>query len=119
MRKLLLVPILVCSNLCCSPKDLIKPKIIIGPLLISVNDNLKINHQDAFSFLISCLVLEIFIFQNCKLKLICDVIYSRIQNELYEKRISVKKASKIRPITLRLLLHYNCSYSTLLYSCKV
>ena len=32
------------------------------PLLLSINDNLKINHQDSSSFLISCLVLKIFIF---------------------------------------------------------
>ena len=50
-------------------------KKIIRQLLISMDDNLKINHQHAFSSLISCFVLEIFVFENCKLKLICDVIY--------------------------------------------
>ena len=29
-------------------------KKIICPHLILINDNLKINHQDAFSFLMSC-----------------------------------------------------------------
>ena len=38
-------------------------KKIICPLLISI-DNLKIYHQDAFSFLISCLVLEILVMSS-------------------------------------------------------
>ena len=37
-------------------------KKIIRLFLISIEDYLKENRQDAFSFLISCLVLEIFIF---------------------------------------------------------
>ena len=49
---------------------------ILCLLLISINDNLKINHETAFSFSISRLVVKIFIFQNSKLKLICDVIYT-------------------------------------------
>ena len=32
-------------------------KNIIPSLLISINDNLKMNHQDAFNFLISCDIL--------------------------------------------------------------
>ena len=37
-------------------------KEIIRLVLISIKDYLKENRQDAFSLLISCLVLEIFIF---------------------------------------------------------
>ena len=35
---------------------------ITRPILILIKCYLKINHQDAFSFLIACLVFEIFIF---------------------------------------------------------
>ena len=37
-------------------------KKVIRLFLISIKDHLKENRQDAFSFLMSCLVVEIFIF---------------------------------------------------------
>ena len=61
-------------------------KKIVCLLLISIKDRLKINHQDGFSFSISCLVLEILVFCNILLKLICDVIYSRIRNEIFRTK---------------------------------
>ena len=51
-------------------------------LLISINDYLKINDQDGFSFSISGLDFEIFVFCSILLELIYDVIYSPIRNEI-------------------------------------
>ena len=49
-----------------------------------------------------------------KLEPICDVIYSRIRNEIYETNNIYKKAYKIHPIFPRI-----CFYTTLPYSCIV
>ena len=46
----------------------------------------EINDQDGFSLSISFLILEIFVFYNILLKLICDIIYSRIRNEIYQTK---------------------------------
>ena len=43
-------------------------KKIIRVLLISINDYSKINHQNAFSFLIFCLALDMFTFSNVQIK---------------------------------------------------
>ena len=77
-------------------------KNIIRLRLISFKDHLKKNRQGTFSFLISCLFLEIFIFLKHADKLICDVIYSRIQNEICETKNIAKKPGKIHPIFPRL-----------------
>ena len=60
-------------------------KKIIHLVLILIKYHLK-KKQDAYSFSISCLVLEI-----------CDVIYSLIRIEIYEtkQRISLKKPIKL------------------------
>ena len=59
---------------------------IIHLLSLSIKYNLKINHQDTFSFSIFCPVLKIYIFKTGKLKQFCDVIDSRIRNEIYETK---------------------------------
>ena len=56
-------------------------KEIVCLLLILIKDCMKMNDQDGFSILISCLVLEIFV--------ICDVIYSHIRNEIYRTKNKV------------------------------
>ena len=53
-------------------------------------------------------------FKTSKLKLICDVIYSCIGNDIYETTNISQKADKIHPIFPQI-----CSYTTLLYSGKV
>ena len=65
----------------CNLKGQHKEKVVCL-LLISIKDYLKliINDRDGFSLSKSCLVLEIFVFNNTLLKLSCDVIYSRIEN---------------------------------------
>ena len=90
-------------------------KKIIRLLTIPIKYHLKINYQDASSFSISCLVLARYSsFKTGKLKLICDVIYSRIRNEIYETKNISGKVGKIYPIFSRI-----CSYTILLFSCKV
>ena len=63
---------------------------------ISIKDSLKINDQDGFNIsTYYCLVLEIFVFYNVLLyKLTCDVICSRIPNEIYQKKYLLKKLAK-------------------------
>ena len=63
-------------------------KKIIHLLPMSIKYHLKINHREAFSFSISSS------FKTGKLKLIYDVIYSRIENEFTKQRISLKKLVK-------------------------
>ena len=73
-------------------------KEIVCLVLILIKDCMKMNDQDGFSILISCLVLEIFV--------ICDVIYSHIRNEIYRTKNNV--AGKIHSI-----FTWICSYTTL------
>ena len=85
-------------------------KSFIDLLSISIKYYLKINHQDAFSFSISFLVLEIFIFSNGQTK---ANLGCHCRNEIYKTKNVSQKVGKIHLIFPRI-----CFHTTLLCSCK-
>ena len=77
-------------------------KKIIHLVSISIKYHLKINHQHALFPRYSS-------FKTGKPKLICDVIYSCIRNDIYETKNISQKADKIH-----LIFPPICSHTTLL-----